>query len=159
MYLPFIAALCPSLEKLTLIVTKDEIWDGSLQRPWDDRPNSTSEALLPLLNKDIRQIPNLKELNIIPGTSETNLDFAEPTVRWVKDRAEKRLLDTRKINSLISEKSLASEKHNGCNFCGYYDHDYAECYNLCDFCGEFGHFRSTCGVFLQAGVFDDVDWS
>ncbi|KAG4428289.1 hypothetical protein IFR05_016230 [Cadophora sp. M221] len=73
LYIPFILKLCPRVETLTLCAYKDATFSSNPQVLPAGRPTTHDEALNQFLENDIRQIPNLKELNVV----ENEYDFAD----------------------------------------------------------------------------------
>ncbi|KAI9645147.1 hypothetical protein NHQ30_005881 [Ciborinia camelliae] len=104
LYIPIINEFCIGLEKLSIEVHEDEYANESTL---DDLELAGSPAqqfekrLSILLEQDIRALHSLKTLeiyktkntDILNHTEREEIDFAEPTIAWFKDRAKAREAD------------------------------------------------------------------
>jgi hypothetical protein len=91
-YIPFIRKFCTGLEKLTLIVEKDNWAKKNPQDIIDDGfPEDREAALRPLLEKEIPKIESLKELIVLGGREDTEqLNYAKPVTKLLRKRAQER---------------------------------------------------------------------
>lgn len=141
-YIPFIKRFCTGLEKLVLHAEEDSlVCEEGPVAPQDVVPATHAEAMIPLLENEIRTISTLKELEI---RGSNDLSFAEPTITWLQERYARRIREALKREE--EEKNLAEVVRSAnihCGFCGE-GHVWAECHNLCNFCGGYGHFRKSC---------------
>ncbi|PMD25805.1 hypothetical protein NA56DRAFT_744819 [Hyaloscypha hepaticicola] len=141
-YIPFIKRFCIGLEKLVLHAEEDSlVCEEGPVAPQDVVPATHAEAMIPLLENEIRTISTLKELEI---RGSNDLSFAEPTITWLQERYARRIREALKREE--EEKDLAEVVRSAnihCGFCGE-GHVWAECHNLCNFCGGYEHFRKSC---------------
>jgi hypothetical protein len=91
LYIPFIKKFCTGLEKLTLYVERDDVPILNMAFYPEDTPLTEEEAMMPLLEKDVRDISTLKEIAVLRGgydlvKNNWNLDFVEPAMQWFKER-------------------------------------------------------------------------
>ncbi|CZR64052.1 uncharacterized protein PAC_13949 [Phialocephala subalpina] len=105
-------------------------------------PTNRDEALLPLLETDLRNILSLEKLHVVDENRQT-LDVAKPTIVWIKGRGIERARVEAEEKQRLRMQELVMMKEVQCNFCAG-NHIWAECLNLCSFCGIYGHFCRTC---------------
>ena len=78
LYAPFIKRFCIGLEKLTIFAGKDRDHMQPLSS------YTCEEALLGLLNNEIRQIDSPKELVVLDEDGERSLPVAKKTTTWFR---------------------------------------------------------------------------
>jgi hypothetical protein len=140
-YIPFIKKYCTSLEKLILHAEEDSlVCDEGPVAPQDVEPATHAEAMIPLLENEIRTISTLKEFEI---KGSIDLSFAEPTITWLQERNKRRIREALKGEEDKNPAEVVHSANNHCGFCGE-GHVWAEGHNLCNFCGDYGHFRKSC---------------
>jgi hypothetical protein len=155
-YLRFIIKFCTKVEKLIIYAQDDTIHEEKPRRADDNRPRTTKEALLPLLERYFRQIPTLKHLEIFEVQTGSNRvyrhsssayavcgrpEYAISSIEWLSQRG-----DIEGSNDLVMEAVENQTNHAVREFCGE-NHMWPECYNLCNFCGTYGHFKGSCPSF------------
>ncbi|KAH6715927.1 hypothetical protein BKA61DRAFT_672209 [Leptodontidium sp. MPI-SDFR-AT-0119] len=94
LYIHFLLKLCPRVETLTIYPSEDTRFERNPQMLPAGHPTTRDEALIQLLENEIRQIPGLKELNVLKEIynsddgqySEEPLECAEATRAWLKER-------------------------------------------------------------------------
>ncbi|KAH9207648.1 hypothetical protein DL95DRAFT_468500 [Leptodontidium sp. 2 PMI_412] len=94
LYIHFLLKLCPRVETLTIYPSEDTRFERNPQMLPAGHPTTRDEALIQLLENEIRQIPGLKELNELKEIynsddgqySEEPLECAEATRAWLKER-------------------------------------------------------------------------
>jgi len=140
-YIPFIKKFCTGLEKLILHAEEDSlVCDEGPVAPQDVEPATHAEAMIPLLENEIRTISTLEGLEI---KGSTDLSFAEPTITWLQERNKRRIREALKGEEDKNPAEVVRSANSHCGFCGE-GHVWAECHNLCNFCGDYGHFRKSC---------------
>jgi len=143
-YIPLINKFCTSFEKIVLRVEEDDLhcYGGPIAVD-DILPATHEEAMLSFLENDLRTIPTLKVLEVVPYNDNNDISYAEPTFAWLKERHSRQV--RQRIDAEAQEKLAESVRAANvhCGFCGE-EHVWAECHNLCNFCGGFGHFRKSC---------------
>lgn len=82
------------MEKLILHAEEDAlVCDEGPVAPQDVEPATHADAMIPLLENEIRTISTLKELEI---KGSTDLSFAEPTITWLQERNKRRIREALK---------------------------------------------------------------
>jgi hypothetical protein len=90
-YIPFIVALYPKVEKVTIRVKKDK---KSVM--WDDKTRTFAAieySLLPIFEKDLRDIASLKEIELHGDRKydREGLEFVEEINKWLAEREAQRV--------------------------------------------------------------------
>jgi len=142
LYIKLIKKFCPGLEKLTICASLHEFaWPHA-----DPEGLQTEhEAVLSLLENEIREIDSLKEL-IVLGAGDHILEIAKEACKWFSERDRQRIIRVIKKEQAKAVLKEGGNSGTGCEFCGE-GHSWAECYNLCD-CGEYGHLLKDCSRFI-----------
>ena len=161
-YIPFIIALCPNLERITIYAQEDTDFKSHPQYLRGEGPMNRDEALGPFLEENMRKIPGLKNLEVFDALESMEpLTCAEPVRTWLKDRTKQRAkealeerisIQRTKMDRTVEAQNLPDQQGREdpsettelqqvqtCDFCGE-DHVWAVCHNLCG-CGNFGHLR------------------
>jgi len=164
-YIPFIIALCPKLERITIYAQEDTDFKSHPQYLRGEGPMNRDEALGPFLEEIMWKIPGPKHLEIFDGVeSMERLECAEPVRKRLKKRRKQR------ANVALEERIASHESQMGnetgteefldqqdmrqsptttelqhletCSFCGE-GHIWAVCHNLCG-CGSYDHLPKDC---------------
>jgi hypothetical protein len=89
-HIPFLNALCPLLEKLTI-----RVWQDWRHATTPGMPATAEEALSPIFENQLRGLPSLRKVEL-QGWRETDcqgLEFADKTNTWLAEREANRKSD------------------------------------------------------------------
>lgn len=154
-YIPFFKIFCPNLRKLFITVWPDIHQDAGQ----NGNPATSEEAMLPLLENELRTITSLNGLiveEIVDGDEDheflsKSAYWATETSQFIAKQSVERIKKERieegqrlKLQAEATEAAILKVVPKlSCEFCGE-NHIWPECHNLCPVCGEFGHKRKTC---------------
>ena len=105
-YIAFLSILCLKLEKLTFNVYND----GYAVGPSNTSPEfdaAIQESLSPILEKELREIKSLKEVELHGDYDPTDKDLVEETNRWLAERETCRI---RALGALHVERAKSATK-------------------------------------------------
>ncbi|KAI9050642.1 hypothetical protein LZ554_005799 [Drepanopeziza brunnea f. sp. 'monogermtubi'] len=124
LYIPFIVHFCPNVDSIKILTFEDPSGLAERQTEPGSPAPTLAEALLPILETDIRQIPRLRDLNVIRVVynnatrcyDSSPLGCAEPTRKWLRERTRRERLEAHEVMVTRARDAItANQEVNGSN--------------------------------------------
>ncbi|EKD16765.1 hypothetical protein MBM_05234 [Drepanopeziza brunnea f. sp. 'multigermtubi' MB_m1] len=172
LYIPFIVHFCPKVESIKIFAFEDR--SGMVERQTEpgSRAPTLAEALLPILETDIRQIPRLRELNVVSAAYNYDtscydyspLGCAEPTRRWLRARTRRErreahaVMVARARDAIMANSKTVTGGSGQVSIGGGRDEVPGKCDGArstlgCGFCGGKGHVWANCYNLCACGEY------